>query len=303
MKVGITLLWFDAILKELRNKSESNDSFFDYSKVAEKAVDKGFNHIELTMNMYYLLPYTHAHFTKENIQRLAIIKKEKNITFSVHLPFWSIELASFMPGIREASVRAIIEPVEALEKLNPITYVLHPVGASAAEFHRSKIPNEDKRVLIQMLAHNARSSLQQVVAGFSNLGIDSRRIALETVEFPFTETLRIAEDFNTSMCIDIGHILAGYPGDVNIEQALKRSSGRIAEIHVHDVHIKVERNCTIVKDHLPLGSGELDVNELLKWVQLTGFDGPIVLEHSFEDAEVSIQRIRTTAENLTKRYA
>jgi sugar phosphate isomerase/epimerase len=289
VRVGVTVLSFDAVMREVTRGGALELSAFDYSRFARRAVERGFDHLELTLDMRYVLP---GSFDRDSVKALKAIGEEHNVTFSAHLPLWSVEPASHICGIRQASVNALVEPVRDLEELRPDPYVLHATGSLAAEFHRLQIEPSYKRLITGIFLENARDSVGQLVEQMADIGIASRRIALESVEFPFLETLRLAEEFETSVCIDTGHILAGYPGDVDLGKALRASRGRVAEIHLHDAYRRVSGDCVKVRDHLPLGTGDLDVEGLLNLLDEIGFDGPIVFELSLEDASRSLKLLQ-----------
>lgn len=287
--MGITVLSFDSVMREVMREGELDLSLFDYSRFAKMAVEEGFEHLELTLDMHYVFP---SSFSKDSIESLKAIKEGYNVTFSAHLPLWSIEPASHITEIRQASVSALLKSVSDVEDLEPNPYVLHATGSLAAEFHRLKIDPPYKQLITGIFLENARESVGELVDQLSDTGINSRRIALESVEFPFRETLLLAEEFDTSVCIDTGHILAGYPGDVNIDEALRTSSGRVGEIHLHDAYRRVKEGCIEVRDHLPLGAGDLEVKDLIDLLDEIDFKGPLVFELSLEDASTSLSTLK-----------
>ncbi len=52
VRVGVPVLWFNAVLKELV-KLKSSTSCFDYSVLTTDVMEAGFKHVELVMNMCY----------------------------------------------------------------------------------------------------------------------------------------------------------------------------------------------------------------------------------------------------------
>ncbi|MGC8832119.1 MAG: TIM barrel protein, partial [Thermoproteota archaeon] len=234
-RIGVTALSFEGVMENLRLEA-GEAMVFDYIQLVRKIVENGFKHVELTADLYHVFP---ASFSKENLNELNSIREE-GITFSAHLPLLSIELDSPIEDVRKASVNAVIKPVEVLEDLKPIMYVLHVAGPLAAEVNRMKMGENYKQFFFEALSKNASESVKQIVSSMSDMGVDSRRIALESIEFPFSKTLEIAKNFDTSICIDTGHILAGYSGEIGVEEALKISSERLGEIHLHDAYKKKE---------------------------------------------------------------
>jgi len=292
VRVGVPVLWFNAVLKGLV-KLKSSASCFDYSVPTTDAIEAGFKHVELVMNMCYLLPNGTGCLNKSVKERLKTIGDANDLTYSVHLPFWSVDASSHIQAIRKASSRTLAESIDSTVELEPKAYVLHATGALAADIYSQRIKEEQKQACLKIFSENSRLTVEELVDHLTSVGISSRRLALESVKFPFRHSLALANEFDTSICIDVGHILAGYSGDVSLREAFYLSRGRIAEVHVHDVLRNVKGSNAMVKDHLPLGSGVLSVRELLFLLKSTAFDGPMILEMKFEDACSSLEELKS----------
>ena len=87
--------------------------------------------------------------------------------------------------------------------------MLHATGALAAEFYNMKISELARSLILRQFQNGARESIRAILA---ETGIPSRRLAIETIEFPLDLTLELAEEFDLSVCLDTGHVLAGFPG-------------------------------------------------------------------------------------------
>jgi sugar phosphate isomerase/epimerase len=111
------------------------------------------------------------------------------------------------------------------------------------------------------------------------------------VEFP--RSLGLAEEFDLSMCLDTGHVLAGFSGPLTVYEALEACLPRLGEVHLHDAPWQgPERQRGYGKDHQPLGAGDLDVGRLLDRLQAAGFGGPVIFELRLEQALASLEVIR-----------
>lgn len=289
VRVGVTVLSFETVMREVVRDGAVDPSLFDYARFAKRAAESGFDHLELSLDAYYALP---GALSKACVKSLKELGEEYNVKFSAHLPLWSIEPASHIEEIREASVSAVLKPVFEVEELEPNPYVLHATGSLAAEFHRLKIDSAYRKMITGTFLKNAEKSVGEIVERMSEIGVEPKRIALESVEFPFLDTLKLAEEFEASVCIDTGHILAGGPGDVGLKDAMTLSAGRIGEVHLHDAYRRVDGECIKVKDHLPLGAGDLNVDEFLDLLRSSSFEGPIVFELSLEEALASLRVLR-----------
>jgi sugar phosphate isomerase/epimerase len=259
----------------------------DHADLARRLHGHGFDPIELGGDLSLFLPQTLAPPT---IERLAALKEEAGLGYTVHLPLWSVEPSTPLAPVREGSVRALIDVVKVTQRLEPECYVLHATGALAAEFYRMNLPGYAKAFLLRQFQGQARESIQTLLA---ETGLESRRLAIETIEFPLDLTLELAEELDLSVCLDTGHVLVGFSGPIGLFEALELCLPRLAEIHLHDGPWQGEaQEIGYGKDHHALGRGDLDVEGLLVRLADTGFGGPLVFELTVEEALASVERIR-----------
>jgi sugar phosphate isomerase/epimerase len=261
---------------------------FDNTRLVRGIAATGFRLIELGGDLGMFFPSVYA---PDSIQRLAELKEELGLSFTVHLPLWSVEPSTPLTPVRQGSVRAVVDTIRAVETLQPESYVLHATGALAAEFYRMRIPEGVRTVLLRQFQAGARESIRTILA---ETGINSRKLALETVEFPFDLTLELAEQLDTSICLDTGHVLVGFSGPVTLLEALERCLPRLGEIHLHDGPWQgQELTIGYGKDHQTLGKGDLDLAGLLDRLQAAKYAGPIIFELGIEDALASLQVVRS----------
>jgi sugar phosphate isomerase/epimerase len=158
------------------------------------------------------------------------------------------------------------------------------------------LPDLAKAFILRQFQGNARQSIAKVL---SETGIASRRIAIETVEFPFDLTLELADELDLSLCLDTGHILVGLSGPIGLDEALERCLPRLGEIHLHDGPWQgPEHVIGYGKDHQPLGAGDLDLGTFLDRLEQAGFMGPVILELTLDQALASLDTIRTARPDL-----
>jgi sugar phosphate isomerase/epimerase len=290
MRFGIMAMQIDSLVP--RGMAAENIlahlAGFDLASLSRNLNEQGFHLIELGSDLASLLPQT---FAPPAIERLAAIKKELGLNFTIHLPLWSVEPSTPLAPVRLGSVEAIINAIQVTLPLDPEVYVLHATGALAAEFHRMRLPEVARSILMQVFQSGAIQSVQAILA---ETGLPSRKLAIETIEFPFDMTLALAEQLDLSMCLDTGHVLVGFSGPINIFEALERCLPRLAEIHLHDGPWQgPEQNIGYNQDHKPLGAGDLDVARLLDRLESVGFEGPLIFELSVTEALASLDKIKT----------
>jgi sugar phosphate isomerase/epimerase len=192
--------------------------------------------------------------------------------------------------VRRGSVEALLEMIQAVKPLDPEVYVLHATGSLAAEFYQMRLPDAAKGLIMRLFQARALESLRILLA---ESGVPSRKLAIETVEWPFELTLEMAERLDLSMCYDTGHVLVGFSGPVDVFDALDQCLPRVAEIHLNDGPWQgPERNIGYGKDHLQIGAGDLDAGRLLDTLAAADFRGPVVFELTPTESLASLEYLR-----------
>jgi len=259
---------------------------FDHAGLVRQISSQGFNLIELGGDMVLFFPQA---FSPANVQKLAELKKEQGLTYTMHLPLWSVEPSTLLQPVRLGSLRALVEAVQATQALGIEDYVLHATGALAAEFTQMRLPDAGKALILRQFQANARATIHALL---SETGLPSRKLAVETIEFPFELMMELATEADTSICLDVGHVLAGFSGPIQLFDALEAVLPRLGEIHLHDSPWQ-GLDCKIAygKDHQALGKGDLDVGRLLDTLAEAKWNGPIIFELSGEEARQSLEVI------------
>ena len=266
---------------------------FDYAQLIRRMAEAGFRTIELGGDLTLFMPTI---YQQKSIEMLSHIKEELDLSYTVHLPLWSLEPSTPLEPVRNGSAKAIVDFVHSVMPLNPEVYVFHATGALAAEFYRMNLPEIAKVFILRLFQTKAAESLRWILA---ETGIPSRKIAIETIEFPFDLTLDLAEELDLSICLDTGHVLCGFSGDVTVEEVLESSLSRLAEIHLHDGPQHTPGGEIIYgQDHCPLGTGDLNLEHILDRLETIGFQGPIIFELQLHEAFESLDVIRTLRPDL-----
>ncbi len=245
--------------------------------------DNLFQHFEVTCDLAFVLP---GFFDSKTMQRLNEFRIKNDYTCSIHLPLWGIELASPNTFIRQGSIDCMIDAIEMTKILDPICWVIHATGSLVSEFTQMNLPEIGKQFMSNHFANTAEESLNQIL---ETTQIGTRKLAVENVEFAFRNMEDCLKNLNLSVCLDTGHVLAGYSGKWNngVLEFIDNYFDRIIELHLHDG--KFPRI-----DHKSLGNYDLLVPDLLNELLKKKFEGPLVFELSPEDVEESLAYIQTT---------
>ncbi len=289
MRLGIMEMQMERLIPPGIKPGDAVDQIlnFDRGNLVQELVNEGFSLIELGGDLGLFFPNA---YEPENIERLARMKKDLDLAYTVHLPLWSVEPSTPLEPVRMGSVDAILDIIDTVSDLAPEVYVLHATGALAAEFYRMDLPPVGKSLALKKFQGGAISSIQIIL---EESEIPSRKLAIETIEFPLDLTLEIAELLDLSICLDTGHVLAGFSGATRFEDALKACMPRLAEVHLHDAPAFMKTGqLGYGQDHQTLGSGDLDVDHLIKQLKVTGFDGPVILELGVKEAKRSVDYLQ-----------
>ena len=284
MKFGILTLQKDGADQNFSNISLLNPaSVIDPVKYVRHALKSGFRNFEITYDINTMVP---GIFGEQKIKELKELKDKHNLTYSVHLPLWSVELACPHPYIRNAGVNLTVDAINTMEALEPETYVLHATGALVAEFLRMDLPSIVNGFLARHMLKFSSEAIEQIL---SSTGIHSRKIAIECIEFPFELMDDMIKKMDLSVCLDVGHILAGFSGKISIERFIDKYFDRISEIHLHDAYKKQNGEKYDIADHLPLGHGSLNYVRLINELYTRGYDKRIIFELGLKESLESMK--------------
>jgi sugar phosphate isomerase/epimerase len=297
MRFGVMSSQLDLLVPSNVSPEQLLNHLGDYSHadLIREIVASGFKTIELSGDLQSILPNL---YNQNSIQELKKIKSDLNLTYTVHLPLWSVEPSTMLPHVRAGSVSTLIEHIRLVAPLEPDIYVLHATGALAAEFFRMNLPAVAKDYLLRNFQLEASGSVSRIL---SETGIQKRKLAIETIEFPLDLTLEIAVELDVSICFDTGHILAGFSGAIGFFEALDLCLDRVAEIHLHDCPAYNQgEQIGYGKDHQTLGNGDLEINRFLDLLIEENFSGPIIFELDINQALESFNLIRKVKPEITQ---
>ena len=150
----------------------------------------------------------------KEVSDLASAARERGMAFTVHLP-GSIALGSPERAIRAASVELFKRTVGVTQALKPICWTLHvPLP-----------PGEDASIYIA----RAEDALAPLLIEFDS----PRKLAIENIQPVFGAEGQIIEDLDTSVAIDIGHLIS-FGQDV--WGFIEHWAGRCLNMHIHGCH-------------------------------------------------------------------
>ena len=134
------------------------------------------------------------------------------------------------------------------------------------------------------------------MAEFASDGLPMEKLCVETLNYPFEQVEAVINDYETAVCLDVGHLmLRGEP----LEPFLERYGRRIREVHLHDVKtVRHSPNLVTQHDHFALGDGGLDMEGIVRTLRVHGFNGPVVLEILQDRSISSVSTLKSLLDAL-----
>ena len=295
MRFGIMAMQLDALVPPGVPAEQVMASVmgFDHAGLARSLFDEGFNPIELGGDLGMFLPHA---YSPDAIRKLMALKT-RGLTYTLHLPLWSVETSTPLSPVRKGSVDAVAQAIQMTTPLEPEVYVLHATGALAAEFYNMRISEMARMLILRQFQNGARESIESILA---ETGLPSRKLAIETIEFPLDMTLELAEEFDLSICLDTGHVLAGFPGWFDFFDVVEKLLPRLAEVHLHDSKKMPEGKRGYGEDHKPLGHGDLELGRFLDRLAAANFTGPLVFELNVNESLDSLKVVNSIRPDYLK---
>jgi sugar phosphate isomerase/epimerase len=154
----------------------------------------------------------------------------------------------------------------------------------------SQASEEVKRLAFERIRASAEKSVEGIVRALPG----PRFLCIENLEDVNFELDRVlVEEFDTSICLDIGHLfITG--GDR--KEFWERNGRRVRAIHAHNVVAEVGKQPKDWKlsDHKGLSRGLIDYRQILDWLAAEKYEGSFVVEVlKREDALSSIDFLKS----------
>lgn len=203
----------------------------------------------------------------EEIGQLAEIAVAEGITYNIHLPV-DVSISDPSPRKRGAAVDMMKHVFKKTGILDPTTWTLHvPYGGDPDDvLYRKKWKG------------HAFAGISEILS----TGLDSRKISVETLHYPFEWMDTIIEGLDLSVCMDMGHLITD---GVNPVPFYEKYGDRISIFHIHGVRDD--------RDHLSLDMLEDNWKVCLEEL-LSSFKGTVSIEvFSYENLVSSLKCLGT----------
>ncbi|MDM8537978.1 cobamide remodeling phosphodiesterase CbiR [Desulfobacterales bacterium HSG17] len=172
--------------------------------------------------------------SRDHVKELLYLSQKHDLTYNIHLPT-DVSLTCESQKKREDAQDTILKVIELFALINPTTYTLHLNMPSDIN---NNIKNQ---TTTEHWQDTTRKSLDSLVSRIPNPEI----ISIETLDYPFSFVEPFIEQFNLSVCIDVGHqIKYGH----NLLQTFDKHKPRTTIMHLHGVDFSQSQ----IRDHTSL---------------------------------------------------
>jgi sugar phosphate isomerase/epimerase len=212
---------------------------------------------------------------KKRVSMLNEAGESRGIEYTVHAPFADINIASPSKPVLNASLKRLKHSIAYASALDAKLWIFHPGNQTGiSPFYPGKDWKQNTES-IRLLHKTAEEH-----------GI---KIALENVPEQYYFVMNSVEDFakfynetslNIGLVLDVGHAHL----NSQIELFLKRFPDKIAHIHASDNMGKTDQ-------HLGIGYGKINWQQLAQTLKETAYDKIVIIE-SVEHVEESLTKLK-----------
>ncbi|NLG16780.1 MAG: sugar phosphate isomerase/epimerase [Fibrobacter sp.] len=192
--------------------------------------------------------------SEDNINKLCALADDNGCGYTVHLP---IDRKAGDPDkkVREEFRDEACRIIDLTRRLSPRAWVLHLEGIEKG----SGIAD----------VSNWQDWCKETVSELVSRTENSQLIAIENLSYPAEWNIPLVSSFNTSYCLDIGHLWL--QPDVSWESLCTALLPGTSVVHIHGVHKK--------KDHLSLAAGDREqLISLLMLLKEAAYRGVLTVE-------------------------
>jgi len=219
----------------------------DYAKNVEMLAPF-FDEIEL---LFFESRFENSLPSKIEIQKLKNLAEKYCVSYNIHLPV-DISLGDAGIAHRTHAVDTINRFIERTRLLSPTTSTLHLVQPRPME----------KKTDIKRWLDSLYWSMERVIGK----EINGEDLSIENLFYPMKQLKNLMDDFQLSVCLDIGHLVLSKQ---DIEKNFDVWKNKITIVHLHGVDGG--------KDHLALDQMPLAQMEKIM-TKLHGYTGIVSLE-------------------------
>ncbi|MGE5623670.1 MAG: sugar phosphate isomerase/epimerase family protein [Methanocella sp.] len=252
-----------------------------YREYVEFAIEQGFDWVEFKYDPPYLMEDHLARLRPDAVRELG---ERHGVGFSLHAPYYEVNIGSLNPGLRAAGVAEVIRAVDLAERLGCRSITIHGGDLSGEDVSREFVPT-----VVEHTLESLRTIQQACARRGMILCLENRNAAQSSrlkVGVQPNEVVEMCEAVGAEIgvTLDLGH--ANVSGIDPLEFIDRVGADRIKLVHAHD-------NGGHHDDHLAVGRGTIDYREFARRYLTRGWDFPLAVECKQVEAVVeSVRELR-----------
>ncbi|MGE5573337.1 MAG: sugar phosphate isomerase/epimerase family protein [Bacteroidota bacterium] len=252
-----------------------------YLDFVEAAIEEELAWVEFKYDPPFLFT---DHLAALDIARLRRLGEKHGLGYSMHAPYYEVNIGSLNEGIRRASLGETIKAIDLAAEL----------GCAYLTIHGGQLSKNDvSETLLDMVRHNTIQSLKAIYAHCASRGIvpclENRNPSSGTNRKIGTTPAELAQlceavGPEVGITLDLGHANLSAMNALDFVEAV--GPDRIKLMHLHD-------NRGEADDHAAIGSGAIDYSAFVARYVSGGWSFPLAIEcKRFEDTLVSVRTLR-----------
>lgn len=252
-----------------------------YEEYVQVAIEQGFEWVEFKYDPPYLME---DHLRRLRPAEIKALGERHGIGFSLHAPYYEVNIGSLNPGLRAASVAEVLKAVELAGELGCQFITIHGGDLSGEDVSR-----EFASAVIEYTLESLKVIGRECRARGMVLCLENRNAAQSSRLKVGTQPDEVvamcaAVGPDTGVTLDLGH--ANVSGIDPLEFIDRIGPERIKVMHAHDNGGKLD-------EHLAVGRGTIDYPELARRYLARGWDFPLAVEcKRLETVLESIRELR-----------
>lgn len=219
--------------------------------VIDRAADHGFDFVEIAMEG----PQTRE-AVRSDAERIRGLLDDRGLGCVVHLPWVRMEIGSPFAAVRDAWTAVLEQSIQTADRLGATKGVVH--GTNTERSYPTKADH----------VYESLDTLQEIGEAH-DLELCAENVSatpMRVEEFP-----ALFENTDVSMTLDTGHASVEGQDSASLAAFVADHADRVSHVHLHD-------NAGDSDDHLPLGMGRLDFEEILAPLRESDWDVTLSLE-------------------------
>lgn len=197
-----------------------------------------------------------------------------NLKYSIHAPFMDVNIASPQDQSRLNSIKQIESSIDLANEIDAEAVVVHPGTSSflASKYFKKEVYEFSNRSIKEIGDYANDLGVMATIENMPNF---------DTMIYQDIHALNeLLEEYEMYMTLDIGHANhAGYSADEIIFDSIKH-------VHAHD-------NFGDDDAHLPLGEGNIKLNDIINSLESKNYKGIYILEvNDFDSIKKSYEYMK-----------